>query len=57
MRSYALAMHAYPDESVWNTTVKYLDDVHYINGQWKFAHSNGLSGNQKSLGWQGQRDA
>jgi SnoaL-like domain len=38
MRSYALAIHAYPDESVWNATVKYLDDVHYINGQWKFVH-------------------
>ena len=38
MRSYALATHAYPDESVLNATVKYLDDVHYSNGQWKFAH-------------------
>src|SRR5215831_15941836 len=38
MRSYALAIHVYPDESVWNATVKYLDDVHYSNGQWKFVH-------------------
>jgi hypothetical protein len=38
MRSYALAIHAYPDERVWNVTVKYLDDVRYIDGHWKFAH-------------------
>ena len=38
MRSYALAIHAYPDESVLNATVKYLDDAHYSNGQWKFVH-------------------
>jgi len=35
MRSYALAIHAYPDERVWNVTVKYLDDVRYIDGRWK----------------------
>jgi hypothetical protein len=38
MRSYALAIHVYPDEHVFNATVKYLDDVRLINGQWKFVH-------------------
>ena len=54
MRSYALAIHAYPDESVWNATVKYLDDVHYINGQWKFAHRRvTLTSLTKAPAWAG----
>jgi len=38
MRSYITAAHMHPDERVLNATAKYLDDVRYIDGQWKMAH-------------------
>src|SRR5262249_4905393 len=38
MRSYITAAHMHPDERVLNATAKYLDDVRYIDGQWKIAY-------------------
>ena len=34
-----------------------ISNTHVAQDQQKIPHSNGLSGNQRSLGWWGQRDA
>ena len=38
VNSGALAVHVYPDERVFNATVKFVDDFRRMNGVWKITH-------------------